>query len=80
MRRRKNLLFLFVVAVGIAAVIAVPPQYRVAALGAALLVAGVAKDVAAGHGQHGKSRWMNDTEKTVFFFLFQQGRKQSLAL
>lgn len=74
--------------------IAVPPQYRVAALGAALLVAGVAfliwswiyqkpidvKDVAAGHGQHGKSRWMNDTEKTVFFFLYRQDEKQNQVL
>lgn len=89
MRRRKNLLFLFVVAVGIAAVIAVPPQYRVAALGAALLVAGVAfliwswiyqkpidvKDVAAGHGQHGKSRWMNDTEKNSIFLSVPSGRE-----
>lgn len=66
-----------------------PPDMRLPALGIELLLAAMAalvwswltispvnvRDVAAGHGQHGKGRWMNDTEKNDIFLSVPRGKE-----
>lgn len=69
--------------------IRVPAEQRTSAVGLVILVAGLiallviwikskpldVKDVAAGHGQHGRSRWMNDTEKNETFLSVSRGKE-----
>lgn len=67
----------------------VPTERRVPMLGLAVLAAGLftllamwlkskpldVKDVSAGHGQHGRSRWMSDTEKSGIFLSVPRGKE-----
>ena len=85
MTAKKWLLAALAAAGAVAALLLCPPDRRLMAT-VVLLLAGAAgiliwswlsagpinvKDVTAGHGQHGKSRWMNDTEKSgIFLFVF----------
>lgn len=79
--KKQWLLFLLCAGVGVCVIMLAPAQYRVATAGIIMLAVCVpllvwawlrqkpvdVKDVAAGHGQHGKSRWMNNTEKKQYF-------------
>ena len=87
MKKKWPFLLLFVAGGGMVAL--APAQYRASMAGIIMLVACIVfllwmwthqkpvnvKDVAAGHGQHGKSRWMNPTEKNSVFLSVPSGRE-----
>lgn len=87
--KKQWLIFLLCAGVGVCVIILAPSQYRAAAAGIIMLAVCVpllawawlrqkpvdVKDVAAGHGQHGKSRWMNNTEKNSIFLSVPVGKE-----
>lgn len=89
MTAKKWLLAALAAAGAVAALLLCPPDRRLMVT-VVLLLAGAAgiliwswlsagpinvKDVTAGHGQHGKSRWMNDTEKSGIFLFVPRGKE-----